>query len=383
MNILVVTPYKSMIGGANRSLLMVLKGLKNEYKQNVLVVVPSEGVFSEALKNNGIRYTVASVHEVGGVYGKGLKSFLRKIKINFLAVRDRKKGIAFAKSLQESFDLVYINDNSTYFGSVVARTLQLPYVWHFRSLANPNVYYNTDAHDAFEKCSKIIAISDGMKELLDQNPYIPKGKVKRIHNGIPVDEAEKSSQSRENGLRFIQCGRITPDKGQMDAIVALGMLKEQGVSDIYLHIVGSAPNGYEAYLESLKEKAAELGLSDNVIFEGTRSDLPVFRKDMNGELMCSVCEPFGRVTLEGMRSGLVVIGSNTGGTPEIITDEKTGLLYQQGDAKDLSEKIKIVYQDEALAKALADAAYEFSRTHFTPETNVREIFDVFKQVAKE
>lgn len=383
MKILVITPYKSMIGGANRSLLMVLKGLKNEYKQDLLVVVPAEGVFSEALKENGIAYTTAPIHEVGGVYGKGLKPFLRKVKLNLLAAKDRKGGKAFAKSLQEKFDLVYINDNSTYFGSVVARALKIPYVWHFRSLVNPDVYYNTDAFDAFEKCTRLIAISDGMQALIEQTRYVPKGKTVRIHNGIPLEDAEKSGQSRENGFHFIQCGRITPDKGQMDAITALGMLKEKGICDIYLHIVGAVPEGHAAYKESLEAKVKELGLEEQVIFEGTRNDLPFFRADMNGELMCSVCEPFGRVTLEGMRSGLVVIGSDTGGTPEIVTDNETGQLYRQGSAADLAEKIRMVYEDENLAKRLADAAYEFSRTHFTPETNVKAIFEVLEQAVKE
>ena len=373
MKILVVTPYKTMIGGANRSLLMVLKGLKETYGHDILVSVPGEGALSIELKENGIRYTAAPVGEVCGVNGNGAKNFLRKVKMELLAKKERVNGKKFAESLNEKFDLVYINDNATYFGSVVARELNIPYVWHFRSLTRPTITLYKDAYDAFDKCSKIIAISDGMKDMLEKTPYISKEKVLRIHNGIPVDNAKKSLQSRENGFRFVQCGRITPDKGQTDAISALGMLKKQGIEDIYLHIVGAAPSGHEAYLESLKNLSRDLGIENQVIFEGARDDMPVFRRSMNGELMCSVCEPFGRVTLEGMRSGLVVIGSNTGGTPEIITDKETGLLYRQGNVNDLAEKIKKVYEDVEYAKSLADKAYEFSRTHFTPETNVREI----------
>lgn len=379
MKILVFTPYKTMIGGANRSLLMVLKGLKETYGHELLVALPGEDTFSNALKVNGIRFVTAPIHEVGGVYGKGLKSTLRKVKLNLLAALDRKNGKAFADKLQEKFDLVYINDNSAYFGSVVARHKRIPYVWHFRTLAKPEVTYNTDACTALGNCSNVIAISDGMKELLEKNRYIPTEKIVRIHNGIPVDKAEKSPQNRENGFHFVQCGRITKDKGHIDAISAIGELKKQGICDIYLHIAGAAPSGHEAYLESLKALTKELEIENQVIFEGTRNDMPIFRNSMNGELMCSECEPFGRVTLEGMRSGLVVIGSNTGGTPEIITDKETGLLYQQGGFRDLAEKIKKVYEDEGYAKSLADKAYEFSTTHFTPETNVREIEKVLKE----
>lgn len=119
--------------------------------------------------------------------------------------------------------------------------------------------------------------------------------------------------------------------------------------------------------------AKELDVSEQVIFEGTRNDMPIFRYNMNGELMCSYCEPFGRVTLEGMRSGLVVIGSNTGGTPEIIFDGEKGLLYRQGDPSDLAKKIKKIYEEESFAKTLADNAYNYSRSKFAPETNVDSI----------
>lgn len=380
MKILVFTPYKTMIGGANRSLLMVLKGLKETYKHEILVALPGEDTFSNTLKENGIRFTIAPIHEVGGVYGGGIKSILRKVKLNLIASSDRKNGKKFADGLKEKFDLVYINDNSSYFGSVVARRLKLPYVWHFRTLVKPDVTYNSDAYGAFESCSKLIAISDGMKELLEKNRYIPNEIITRIHNGIPIDEAERSAQDRSRGFHFVQCGRITKDKGQADAISALGILKKQGICDIYLHIVGAVPDGHEDYAQSLKELTTKLDLENQVIFEGTRNDMPVFRSGMNGELMCSECEPFGRVTLEGMRSGLVVIGSNTGGTPEIITDKETGLLYQQGSAEDLAEKIKKVYEDAEYANKLANEAHEFAKTHFTPETNVREIEQTLRAV---
>lgn len=383
MKILAFTPYKSMIGGANRSLLMVLKGLKEEYNHDILVAVPGEDTFSKALEENGIRYITAPIHEVGGVFGSPLKLVLRKIKNNLLAIAERKNAKKFAQNFNEDFDIVYINDNSAYFGSVFARIKNLPYVWHFRSFARKNTEYAKDVVKSYEKCCAIITISDGMKEQLNENKSYDNTNIVRIHNGIPLDGAEKSLQTRENGFHFVQCGRITKDKGHIDSISAIGELKKQGIEDIYLHIVGAAPSGHEAYFESIKAMVVELGLEKQVSFEGTRNDMPDFRKNMNGELMCSLCEPFGRVTLEGMRSGLVVIGSNTGGTPEIITDKETGLLYKQGDYIDLAEKIRKVYDDEGYAKALADKAYEFSTTHFTPEINIKEIERVLKEAVKE
>ena len=107
------------------------------------------------------------------------------------------------------------------------------------------------------------------------------------------------------------------------------------------------------------------------------------RKNMDIELMCSICETFGRVTVEGMRNGLLVIGSNTGGTPEIIKDKYNGLLYEQGKPQDLAEKILSSINNKDEARKIAENAYQFSQTNFTPESNTKQIYEVIKEVLNE
>lgn len=104
---------------------------------------------------------------------------------------------------------------------------------------------------------------------------------------------------------------------------------------------------------------------------------------MDIELMCAVRETFGRVTVEGMRSGLAVIGTNTGGTPEIINDFETGLLYQQGSVQDLVSKIKLLVDNRQLLQYLGKNGYEYSKMHFTVQKNVSEVFDVLNSAVGE
>ena len=77
-----------------------------------------------------------------------------------------------------------------------------------------------------------------------------------------------------------------------------------------------------------------------------------------------------------MHSGLVVIGANTGGTIDIIQDGVNGLLYEQGNAQDLAQKIMTVIENVDLTKRLASDAIEFSKTNFTVEQNVSAINDI-------
>ena len=115
-------------------------------------------------------------------------------------------------------------------------------------------------------------------------------------------------------------------------------------------------------------------LENDVTFCGEVKNMAELRRGMNVELMCNPNEPFGRVTVEGMRSGLVVIGINSGGTKDIIIDNENGLLYE--NCEDLANKIEYVYKNENYRKELAKKAYEYSQTHFTVEENVNKIEQV-------
>ncbi len=386
MKILAFAQFGGMEGGANRSFLMVLDCLKNMFGHEIKVVTPNKGLFNEGLDKLDIANVIVPYHSISGVKNWSPKNIIRWLRFHWWKRRDVKKAGKWIKSLRkEGYDLVYINDTDIYFAASVAKLLKIPYVWHFRSFVDPKMHFIIGAKKMFFDCAQIIAISHGMEKTLLENAVMPSDKITVIHNGIPLLKENKlSAQSRENGLRVLHCGSITPKKGHRDALGALKILKEKGISDIYLHIVGPVTSSGDAeYLKELERFVEKSGLSEQVVFEGPCDDMASFRKNMNIELMCSVNEAFGRVTLEGMRSGLLIIGSNTGGTPEIITDKHTGLLYQQGNPADLAEKILKAYKDEGYVKQLANNAVNFSLNHFTPEQNVTSIERVLQNAANQ
>ena len=167
-----------------------------------------------------------------------------------------------------------------------------------------------------------------------------------------------------------------------DSVSAISILHKRGINNIYLHIVGSPSmeNG-EKYDESLRRKLIlPNNIKENVLFEGEVKNVALLRSFMDVELMCSVAEPFGRTTVEGLQAGLVVIGANTGATPEIIKDNINGLLYEQGNPTDLANKIESIYYDVQLQKKLSQNALEFSKNNFTMENNVKQINDILMKV---
>ena len=282
------------------------------------------------------------------------------------------------KYRKEKFDLVYINGTEAVFGWYIAKLLKIPFVWHIRGLLRKgDCFVSGQKKKLNDKNGKLIVISNAMLKSIPELLNVDKSQVVLVHNGIDWEDNNLiSSQKRENGIHCVICGRIMRVKGHMEAVEALNILKNNGINNVYIHVAGDICDGNSEYLELVKSKIDEYQLNDRVVFEGQVEDMFSFRQNMNIELMCSECEPFGRVTLEGMHSGLVVIGANTGGTIDIIQDGVNGLLYEQGNAQDLAQKIMTVIENVDLTKRLASDAIEFSKTHFTVEQNVSAINDI-------
>ena len=95
------------------------------------------------------------------------------------------------------------------------------------------------------------------------------------------------------------------------------------------------------------------------------------------ELVASKAEAFGRVTVEAMMCGLPVVGANSGGTPELISDGVTGLLYPQDSWRELSDKIETIIMSPEKRQYMSRNAYE-SSNRFTIEHCVKNIVSIYQ-----
>jgi glycosyltransferase involved in cell wall biosynthesis len=91
-------------------------------------------------------------------------------------------------------------------------------------------------------------------------------------------------------------------------------------------------------------------------------------------------EPLARVVQEAMACGLVVIGTTTGGTPELLQDGKNGLTFPAEDARQLATKIELVVKDRDLRARLAAAARQTIEQRFTLGHMVDQIEGIFAQL---
>ena len=135
-------------------------------------------------------------------------------------------------------------------------------------------------------------------------------------------------------------GRLTSWKGQELLIEALNLVKtELGYEAFHVVILGS-DQGRNLYKKKLIRLTEQYRLTNQIKFIDHCNDMALAYKVSDIVISPSIePEAFGRVAVEAQSMEKLIIASNIGGSNETIINEKTGLLFESGDAKSLSEKI--------------------------------------------
>lgn len=224
----------------------------------------------------------------------------------------------------------------------------------------------------------VICVSNAVRQNLIR-AGLPMEHAVVIHGGIEVDDfplshAPRFWERQDGTLRLLYAGGLGEHKGVHTAVKALGVLHAHAPNiRTTLTLVG---DGHPAYKAFLRDLASECGVSDSVYF---RERVP--REQMGktyGEhdvlVFPSVCEEaLPRVPMEAMASGLVVVGTATGGSKEILVDGENALTFAPEDADGLAGQIERLMDDPMLWQRLADTGRRTVLERFTLERMVDEM----------
>ena len=214
--------------------------------------------------------------------------------------------------------------------------------------------------------------SQYLKELTLQSGK-PVGGGEVIHWGIDTNKYIYRKAYNDIPKRLLYVGQIVPQKGVYTAIEALKLIVQK-INTITLTIVGgSVIKGYE---EQVHNFVHSLGLGNNVRFTGliSHENMPHIYNEHDILIFPSLWdEPFGITILEAMASGLVVVGTATGGSGEILQHEINALVFPKGDANACAAELLRLIEDPGLFNRLKQNAGNIVKEKFSFERTINRI----------
>ena len=286
---------------------------------------------------------------------------------------------------------------------VTAHSLEPLRPWKAEQLGGGYRISSEIERTAFEGADAVIAVSHGMRaDILRCYPGIDPEKVRVVHNGIdldrwrPVDEPEivRGFGIDPSRPSVIFVGRITRQKGLPYLLAAARQLPPE----VQLILCAGTPDTPEILTEVQAGVAALQAERSGVIWIARLLSQPELAALLSASttFVCpSVYEPLGIVNLEAMACGLPVVGTATGGIPEVVADGVTGRLVpiQQVDdgtgtpldperfIADLAAALSAVVADPAAARVMGIAGRRRAEAEFSWATIAERTRAIYAELA--
>ena len=228
---------------------------------------------------------------------------------------------------------------------------------------------------AFLSFEHVLFPSVFMREEIQRKKVTPKN-AEIVYGAInTAPYLSYPTNSNQNGkLSLLYIGRLTHEKGVHTAIEAVAwLIREQGHENVHLTVVGDGEIDYVNHLYQLVQRE---NIASFVTFMQAqpKNNLPALYRQSDIFLFTSIWpEPFGRVVVEAMASGVAVVGSSVGGAAEILSPNENALTFVPNDPADLSQQLERLIESPALRERLAKAGRETAKNKFDIERMTTEI----------
>lgn len=327
MRVLYVCHSPYHLGGAALSLYNLIKSVKNDVEPIVLLQDRGETFDYFTSKNikcivvnfrNNMRHPNLVMHYIGF-----LPKLIYYTIINMICAR---KVCSLLRNVP--IDIVHSNATVFTFGYLIAKKLKAKHVWHLREFQDidfgispflgwKNLKNKMLSSDAVISITKAVHMHWGMDK--HKNAYYFWDAVRSKYdcvNYMPKD------------LIIIHCAaKLSEAKGSQLAIEAFGKSQLNKIG-YRLKMIGLCDQKYKSILENTAKKYE---CENSIDYLGFCENLRPILSKASAFLMCSKNEGLGRVTIEAMFYGCLVIGHRTAGTLEVIQNKVNGLLFDSVD----------------------------------------------------
>lgn len=287
---------------------------------------------------------------------------------------------------------------------LTAHSLEPLRPWKAEQLGGGYAVSSEIERTAYHGAAAIVAVSEGMRaDILRSYPDLDPATVRVIYNGIdteqwhPVEDAETLAALGIDPTRpsIVFVGRITRQKGLPYLLRAAERLDPE----VQLILCAGAPDTPEilAEVEGLVRGLQET--RDGVVWIDrhlSRHELCVALTAATTFVCPSIYEPLGIVNLEAMACGAAVVGTATGGIPEVVADGVTGRLVPieqvtdgtgtpldpEAFVADLARVLGEVVSDREMAKEYGRAGRERATTEFSWQRIAEQTAALYAEVAR-
>jgi glycosyltransferase involved in cell wall biosynthesis len=226
----------------------------------------------------------------------------------------------------------------------------------------------------FDRASHITVVSCFLKETLRSILKIPSGKISVLPMPVNPNIFALTRGKKTKKRKTILCVALYTKQKRLDTLIdALTLLKQNGL-DFKAILIGEGDEK-----DSLKKMVENRSLSEeiNLLPLMTQQELSLYYRESDVVVLPSENEGFGLVLVEAQLCQTPVIGADSGGIPDIIQHEKTGLLFSPGDAQALAESIKRILTDAELTRKLTLNAYQEAHTRFSSENIAKGFLQIY------
>jgi glycosyltransferase involved in cell wall biosynthesis len=378
------------VGGAEQCLLLLVDGLQARGEEAVAVLF-GNGPLRDRLSALGVETTVVvPPRRVRSAGRYGPAGPLARAATAAAGLPTAVRLAAAARRARA--DVIHTNGMKAHLlGGLAGRLATVPVLWHLHDFPPAGWTGRVFRKAARRLPALVLANSEavartvrssapgGIPVVTLRNPV----DVGRFHPSLTGDRIRRELGIGRDVPLVGMVAHLTPWKGHALFLEIACVVAETLPRARFVVVGGSIyeTDGHVGCAEALVRQATVLGLSDRVIFLGVRDDIPEILAGLDVLIHCPIApEPFGLVLAEAMAVGRPVVASRSGGIPEVVEDQTTGLLVAPGAVGDFASAVIALLRDHLLRDRLGKAGRRRAETLFGVEAHVTGVLEAYQTV---
>jgi glycosyltransferase involved in cell wall biosynthesis len=245
-------------------------------------------------------------------------------------------------------------------------------------------FYEMLERQALKRADRVVCVSESQAQQIAQirghrrAPIVVKNAMlppySRMQDRPPISRNDLSIP--KSAFIFGSVGRLSTEKGHRFMLSAFHKLSAEAPvgSQLYLILVG---DGKEE--QPLKQQATQLGIREQVHFAGFQGSCTEWMQLMDCLIQPSLTEGTPNTVLEALSLNLPVIASAVGGVPDLIVDDKNGLLVPAADVDKMAAAMKRMWLSPDLRIQLVEGS-EGLVGEYSPAYQRQRLIDVYDEV---